>query len=112
VLHFVHCEREIFQLRPDDRVYQGFSLAFDASVEEIWLAFAAGASLVVGTAEVVRSGPDLSRFLSNAGITVLSCVPTLLAMMEDDIALLRLLILGGEVCPAELVGVGGGQGGG
>src|SRR5262249_24446635 len=33
--HLVQTEREIFQLRPEDRVFQGFSLAFDASVEEI-----------------------------------------------------------------------------
>jgi non-ribosomal peptide synthetase-like protein len=101
--HFVHTERRIFQVRPSDRVFQGFSIGFDASLEEIWLAFAAGATLVVGTAEAIRSGPGLSHFLTKAGVTILSCVPTLLALMEDDVPSLRLLILGGEVCPPELV---------
>ena len=101
--HLVRAEGEIFGVRSEDKVYQGFSIAFDASVEEVWLAFHAGATLVAGTAEMVRSGPALSGRLTQAGVTVLSCVPTLLAMMEDDVPGLRLLILGGEVCPPDLV---------
>ncbi len=101
--HLVRAEGRIFQALPSDRVYQGFSLAFDASVEEVWLAFFAGAILVVGTAEMVRSGTALSRKLVDAGVTILSCVPTLLAMMEEDVPTLRLLILGGEACPPDLV---------
>jgi non-ribosomal peptide synthetase-like protein len=103
VCHLVRAEAELFRVQPSDRVWQGFSIAFDASVEEIWLALFAGATLVVGTSEMVRSGPALSRTLAEFGITVLSCVPTLLAMMEQDVPSLRLLILGGEVCPPDLV---------
>jgi non-ribosomal peptide synthetase-like protein len=101
--HLARAEGQIFQVRPEDRVFQGFSIAFDASVEEIWLAFFAGATLVVGTAEMVRAGAGLAPRLAAAGVTVLSCVPTLLAMMEEDVPPLRLLILGGEVCPPDLV---------
>ena len=103
VCHLVRAEGKLFQVQPDDRVYQGFSLAFDASVEEVWLAFFAGATLVVGTKDMVRSGPALSRKLADAGVTVLSCVPTLLAMMDEDVPTVRLLILGGETCPPDLV---------
>jgi non-ribosomal peptide synthetase-like protein len=101
--HLVRAERQLFEVRPDDRVYQGFSLAFDASVEEVWLAFHSGAALVVGTAEMVKSGPELSGQLTWAGVTVFSTVPTLLSMLNEDIPTLRLLILGGEACPQELV---------
>jgi non-ribosomal peptide synthetase-like protein len=101
--HLVRAEAEIFKVRPEDRVFQGFSIAFDASVEEIWLAFCAGAALVIGSLEMVRAGAGLARLLTAAGVTVLSCVPTLLAMMEEDVPTLRLLILGGEVCPPGLV---------
>lgn len=102
VCHLVRCEGEIFRVRPEDRIYQGFSIAFDASVEEIWLAFFAGATLVVGTEEMVHAGAALSRMLTDAGVTVLSCVPTLLSMMEEDVPSVRLLILGGEQCPPDL----------
>jgi non-ribosomal peptide synthetase-like protein len=101
--HLVRAEAALFRIAPDDRVFQGFSLAFDASVEEIWLALFSGATLIVGTAEMVRSGSDLSAILASSGVTVLSCVPTLLSMMPDDVPSLRLLILGGEACPADLV---------
>ena len=93
----------VYQIQPSDRVYQGFSIAFDASVEEVWCTFAAGATLVVGSVEQTRSGVDLAQYLSAQQVTVLSCVPTLLAMMVVEVPTIRLLILGGEQCPQELV---------
>lgn len=101
--HLVRAEGWVYGVRPDDRVYQGFSVAFDASVEEIWLAFFSGATLVVGTPEMAHSGPDLSRLLTEAGVTVFSTVPTQLSMMQDDVPTLRVLVLGGERCPQDLV---------
>jgi non-ribosomal peptide synthetase-like protein len=103
--HLVRAERRIFGVRREDRVYQGASLCFDLSVEEIWLAFGAGATLIAATPEMARAGPDLSRQLAESGVTVLSCVPTLLSMLESrlgDLPSLRLLILGGETCSKEL----------
>ncbi len=102
-VHLIRAEGEIFGVRPRDRVYQGASLCFDLSVEEMWLAFHAGATLVAATPEMAQAGPDLSRLLAEHGITVLSCVPSALSMLEGDIPSLRLLILGGERCPPQLV---------
>ncbi len=92
----------VYHVTSRDRVYQGFSIAFDASVEEVWCTFAAGAALIVGSIEQTRSGVDLAHFLTEQQATVLSCVPTLLAMMEIEVPTIRLLILGGEQCPQEL----------
>ncbi|HTL58023.1 MAG TPA: Pls/PosA family non-ribosomal peptide synthetase [Candidatus Limnocylindrales bacterium] len=103
VCHLVRAEGKIFQVRPADRVYQGFSIAFDASVEEIWLAFFAGATLVAPPPQMAHVGPELAGWLSRAGVTVLSCVPTMLSMVEQDVPSVRLLILGGEACPPDLV---------
>jgi non-ribosomal peptide synthetase-like protein len=99
----VQAEGRYFQVQSYDRVYQGFSVAFDASVEETWLAFHAGATLVVGTREMMQAGPALAQLLSDARISVLSTVPTLLSILEGDIPTMRLLILGGESCPQHLV---------
>jgi non-ribosomal peptide synthetase-like protein len=101
--NLVCAERRIFRVQPEDRVFQGFSIAFDASVEEIWLALSGGATLVVGTSDMVHAGPGLSALLSRMRVSVLSCVPTLLSMMHEDIPGLRLLILGGEQCPQDLL---------
>lgn len=103
VCHFVRAEGRLFQVEPGDRVFQGLSISFDASVEEIWLAFHAGATLVAATPEMMTSIPDLGHILDAAGVTVVSTVPTVWSMVEQDIDSLRLLIFGGETCPAELV---------
>jgi len=54
VVNLVRAEKVLFQVHERDRVYQGFSIAFDASVEEVWLAFHSGACLVAATPEMVR----------------------------------------------------------
>jgi non-ribosomal peptide synthetase-like protein len=103
VCNLIRTEGKIFGVKKEDTVFQGFSIAFDASVEEIWLAFYSGATLFIGTEEILQSGSGLSKILNDNKVTVLSTVPTLLSMLAEDIPLLRLLILGGEVCPSELV---------
>ncbi len=96
-----------FGLRPGDRVAQGSSAAYDSSVEETWLAFAAGATLVPLDGDAVRSGPDLVPWLQGECITVLCPPPTLLqatGCRDPQRALpdLRLLYVGGEALPQEL----------
>ena len=103
VCNLVRAESRIYDVCAEDRVFQGFSTAFDASIEEIWAAFFAGATLVAGTEEIVHGGPDLARYLTESGVTVFSTVPTMLSMLHTDLPTVRLLILGGEQCPAELV---------
>ena len=105
---FVDAEAELFlqqaPLGPRDRVLAGLSVAFDASCEEMWLAWRHGACLVPAPRSLVRSGEDLAPWLIRQGITVVSTVPTLAAMWPADaIENVRLLIFGGEACPPELV---------
>jgi amino acid adenylation domain-containing protein len=101
VVNLVCAEQRLFDVQPSDRVLQGFSIAFDAAVEEIWLAFAAGATLVPAAKEVLLS--DLPQYLAAWGVTVFSTVPTLLATIDGYLPTVRLLIVGGEPCPQELV---------
>lgn len=93
-----------------DRVLQGFSLSFDASLEELWIAWSNGASLVTASAGLMRMGPDLPEELLNLRISVLSTVPTLLLSMSQSTEVvarfarsLKILILGGEALSQELV---------
>ena len=104
---FVDAERRLFlsdePLGPGDRVLAGLSVAFDASCEEMWLAWASGACLVPAPRSLVRSGMDLGPWLTSRGITVVSTVPTLAALWPaDSLENVRLLIFGGEACPPEL----------
>ena len=52
-----------FSVGVEDRMSQNSSPAYDSSLEEIWLALAAGATLVVMDDATVRSGPDLVAWL-------------------------------------------------
>ena len=82
----------------------GLSVAFDASCEEMWLAWAHGACLVPAPRSIVKSGLDLGPWLRERRITVISTVPTLASMWPDSMLTdVRLVILGGEAFPPELV---------
>ncbi|MEO6511730.1 MAG: Pls/PosA family non-ribosomal peptide synthetase [Nocardioides sp.] len=104
---FVDAEARLFlqdePIGPGDRVMAGLSVAFDASCEEMWLAWAYGACLVPAPRSLVRSGMDLGPWLIANAITVVSTVPTLVALWPlEALARVRLLILGGEACPPEI----------
>jgi len=99
----VNAEAQVFDVTAGDRVFQGASLCFDLSVEEMWLAFRRGATLVAATPAMDSAGSGLSRLLSESRITVLSTVPTILSTLAEDVPSIQLLILGGETCPPELV---------
>ena len=90
-------------LGPGDRVMAGLSVAFDASCEEMWLAWRYGACLVPAPRSLVRSGMDLGPWLMANDVNVVSTVPTLVSLWPTEaLAEVRLLILGGEACPPEL----------
>ena len=100
---FVDAEALLFSVSPEDRVLAGLSVAFDASCEEIWLAWRSGAALVPAPRDLVRSGPDLGPWLTEQEITVVSTVPTIAGCWEEaHLTNVRLLILGGEACPEAL----------
>jgi non-ribosomal peptide synthetase-like protein len=104
---FVDAEANLFlrddPLGPEDRVLAGLSVAFDASCEEMWLAWRHGACLVPAHRDVVRTGADLLGWLEQRRITAVSTVPTLAALWPaGPPAGVRLLILGGEACPPRL----------
>ncbi|MEV6299928.1 Pls/PosA family non-ribosomal peptide synthetase [Actinoplanes sp. NPDC051861] len=107
---FVDAEAQLFlagddaeAIGPHDRVLAGLSVAFDASCEEMWLAWRHGACLVPAERSLVRSGVDLGPWMAEQGITVVSTVPTLAALWPAEaLDEVRLLIFGGEACPPEL----------
>lgn len=86
-----------------DKIFQGFSLSFDGSIEEIWMAYSNGSALVVASKDTPKFGAELGQFLGKMGVTYFSTVPTLLSTIPDAIPSLRILIVSGEVCPMELV---------
>lgn len=107
ITNLVAADVEYFGLGADDRIAQGSSPAYDSSVEETWLAWAAGAALVIMDHDAARLGPDLVPWLRQQRITVLCPPPTLLRATActdpgRELPDLRLCYVGGEALPQDL----------
>ena len=102
ICHFLRSENECLGVDETDRVYQGFSVAFDMSFEEIWISYLVGATLWVAPPPVVHDPDLLAAALMREDITVLHAVPTLMGLVNDPLPTVRLINLGGEACPEAL----------
>ncbi len=107
IANLVESDVSRFQLHTNDRVAQCSSPAYDSSLEETWLAFAVGATLVLLDDDTVRLGPDLVSWLNHERITVFCPPPTLLRTTgcEDparSLPLLKFIYVGGEALPQDL----------
>ncbi len=103
ICHLVRAEQTVLEIRSEDNVYQGFSVSFDMWCEETWISYFAGATLWVADAATAKSIDELDEVLRTQRITVLHAVPSLLAVMEDDIPSLRIVNAGGEACTTQVL---------
>ena len=108
VVNLIESDLKEFQVGAGDRISQNSSHAYDSSLEETWLAFASGATLVVMDDEVARSGPDLVSWLDRESISVLCPTPTMLRATgrragDHFLPQLRLLYVGGEAITPDVV---------
>ncbi len=99
ICHYLRSANEVYGLCASDVVFQGASVAFDLSMEEIWLPYLVGATLFVATADILGEAEKLPEIMEANRVSVLDTVPTLLALLPRDVATLRVIILGGEACP-------------
>ena len=107
IVNLVEGDRAYFGLTSADRVAQCSSPAYDSSIEETWLAFGVGATLVLLDDATVRLGPDLVPWLKQERITVLCPTPTLLRTTgcerpREALPDLALIYIGGEALPQDL----------
>ncbi|MFM7186541.1 MAG: amino acid adenylation domain-containing protein [Armatimonadota bacterium] len=108
ISNLVTSDMDYFDIHPGDRCAQGSSLSYDSSLEEIWLAWAVGGTVVVMSDEIARLGPDLVTWLRDERISVLCPPPTLLRTMGCDnpaeaLPELRIIYVGGEALPPDVV---------
>ncbi|WP_330180323.1 amino acid adenylation domain-containing protein [Nocardia sp. NBC_01503] len=87
----------------DSRVLHAHAPSFDAHLLELLAAFAAGATLIVEPPSVV-AGAALAELLNEAAITHFLTTPAVLATLTpEQVPTLRVAVVGGESCPADLV---------
>ncbi|MDO9025800.1 non-ribosomal peptide synthetase [Zwartia sp.] len=105
VLNMAHAKDQYLAIQAGDRVLQFASHAFDGSVQEIWSAFAAGATLVLPTnAMRMNTAANIAEHLEQFSITHATLPPALVKLLDEKaIAPLRTLCVAGEACPPELV---------
>ena len=103
ICHLIRSEQSVFNIRPEDRVYQGFSVSFDMWCEETWVSYFAGATLWVADNATAKAIDELSDVLNREKITILHAVPSLLAVMDEKVPSLRLVNAGGEACTTQVL---------
>lgn len=103
ICHFLRSGNAFYEFGPDDIVFQGASVAFDLSMEEIWTPYLVGATLFVASPETMGDAEKLPALLTEAGVTIIDTVPTLLGILPSDVPSLRLILMGGEALPPAIV---------
>ncbi|MBN9062389.1 MAG: peptide synthetase [Rhizobiales bacterium 65-9] len=103
IAHYLRSGNVAIGMREDDIVFQGASVAFDLSMEEIWIPYLVGATLKVAPNDVLKDTDRLPETIVREGVTVLDVVPTMLTMLDRDMESVRLIITGGEAMTPALV---------
>lgn len=103
VVNLVYAQKNEFGITPDERILQFSSISFDASVEQIWLAFLSGAALVVVSRERLGDIKALERYIAEKKVSHIHTVPAYLnELVINDKRYLKRVIAGGDLCPSYL----------
>jgi amino acid adenylation domain-containing protein len=103
VCNLVKAQAMYFNVGPESRVLQFASLSFDASVSEMFVALAAGATLCLAARDSIMPGAALRRTLREQMITTVTLPPAVLGTTgPENLSHLETVISAGEACPAEV----------
>ncbi|HEY9314179.1 amino acid adenylation domain-containing protein, partial [Williamsia sp.] len=101
--NLMHEQSDHFALTGNSRTLHFASPSFDASVLELMLALAHGATMVIAPTGIY-GGAELHDFLSDHGVTHAFVTPAALASVDPTgLDSLETVVVGGEACPPELV---------
>ncbi|WP_340556903.1 amino acid adenylation domain-containing protein [Streptomyces sp. GSL17-111] len=104
VAAFVRHTVPAYGLVPHDRVLAAASLTFDASVLELLVTLAAGATVVLADDDERIDTEALQRLLARHRVTVAHLAPTTLrALRPEELPDLRLVTAGGDTLAGDLV---------
>ncbi|MEW2547703.1 amino acid adenylation domain-containing protein [Streptomyces sp. NPDC047002] len=98
-----------FGVGPSDRALAVSALDFDLSVYDVFGTLAAGGALVCVEEDERRDAAAWAQLVRDHGVTLVNCAPALLDMLvtatgPEDLATLRLVLLGGDRIPLDLPG--------
>lgn len=92
-------KEQVYKMTPDERVLQFTTATFDPSAEQIFVAFLAGAGLVMINKYTILDVKALERYIVAKKVTHIHAVPTYLAELSiEDMSGVKRVITGGESC--------------
>ena len=108
VVNYIEWMQRTFPVSGADGILQKAPASFDASIWEFFLPLVAGARLVLAKPGGQQDPDYLMRTIVRHGVTVMQLVPSQLQMVLDSpsaslLGGLRLLALGGEALPGDLL---------
>ena len=87
-----------YEFKHDERVLQFSTIAFDASVEQIWLAYSSANTLVLIDELTIGDNEGFSRYISQQQVTHIDATPSFLETLQiPDNSNLKRIVAGGEV---------------
>ncbi|WP_271781170.1 AMP-binding protein, partial [Aquimarina algiphila] len=104
VMNLLQNQKEEFKIDSTDRILQFSEVSFDASVEQIFLAFCSGATLVGVDRSILLDASRMGDFLKEEEITHLHGVPSFLKGLDlRGHKSIRRVISGGDVCYLDML---------
>ncbi|KLT66997.1 type I polyketide synthase [Pedobacter sp. BMA] len=101
--HFINSQSEYYGIGNDDRILLFSSFAFDASVEQIFLALTTGASLILIPEEYLIDVKRFTQYVQDKKVTHLDVTPGFLDNLNPDhFNNLKRIVVGGDTCPKSL----------
>ncbi|MDF1685133.1 MAG: amino acid adenylation domain-containing protein, partial [Legionellaceae bacterium] len=98
-INLVQAQHDIFNLSQKSILANYFSIAFDASVSEIFCALIFGCTLHIIREEIVRNPLDIVSYLAENKISAITLPPALLSMMDwNKLPDLQTIVVAGETC--------------
>lgn len=103
IVNYILAQSREYAITDSDKILQLSNVAFDASVEQIFISLLNGATLCLPDKEVVQDVHLLDQFIDSNRITHVHAVPSLLQKIsEREFPFLKRVISAGEICPPAL----------
>ena len=101
---FLESQGKVMGITQDDRLLSFISLNFDVSISEFLLGLGVGARIIMESGERLRPGPELLELIRAKEATVAHLPAAVLgALPREDLPDVRIMVTGGEECPAEAI---------
>lgn len=103
LLAYIRRQSAYLGINSTERILQFSNFAFDASIEQIFLALLNGASLVLISEDLLQDAEAFSAFIKAQRVTHLHATPGFLEnLVPDEFPYLKRIVAAGDICSKQL----------